>query len=39
MAGHGRGFIVQDDQGKAVIVVDGIDQTGDARCEKRWNRR
>ena len=30
MAGHGRGFVVQDDQRKLMIVVDGVDQTGDA---------
>jgi hypothetical protein len=34
MTGHGRGAVVQNDQGKIMVVKNSIDQTGDAGVEK-----
>ena len=34
MAGHGRGAVVQNDEGEIVVVKNSVDQTGDAGVEK-----
>ena len=30
MAGHGRGAVIQNYQGKIMVVEHGVDQTGDS---------